>query len=150
MLPVGKFIPNVGPRSGPGWLRSFLPPPRYRLVFGAHDAKRRAVNSSLHASDAGGLNHRVEVSDGIMAEDCARLLRAFFQQRRNQSEKKRPLFSGRPFSALRCFSAYALRRAIPISPRRPEPKSQTAAGTGTALAAGTGTALNSARTSMSS
>jgi len=100
----------VGPRSGPGWLRSVShTTTHYRLVFGAHDPKQRADNSSLHASDAGRLNHRVEVSGGIMAEDCACLLRAFFQQRRNQSKKTATfqwpsIFSAQMFQCLRFTS----------------------------------------------
>lgn len=57
-----------------------------RLVFGAHDPKRGAVNSTLHAFDKDGLNHRVNVTGGVMEDDCACFLRSFFQQRRKQPE----------------------------------------------------------------
>jgi tRNA(Arg) A34 adenosine deaminase TadA len=30
-----------------------------------------------------GVNHRVDVFGGVLAEQCAELLRGFFQQRRN-------------------------------------------------------------------
>ncbi len=53
-----------------------------RLVFGASDPKRGAVNSTTHAFDAQGLNHRVEVSGGVLESECARSLQAFFVQRR--------------------------------------------------------------------
>jgi tRNA(adenine34) deaminase len=53
-----------------------------RLVFGAYDAKRGAAGSQFDAFTAPGLNHRVEVTGGVLAEECAALLQAFFRQRR--------------------------------------------------------------------
>ena len=53
-----------------------------RLVFGAHDPKRGAVSSTVHAFDAEELNHRVDVRGGVMEDACARLLRVFFHARR--------------------------------------------------------------------
>ena len=53
-----------------------------RLVFGARDPKRGAVNSTAHAFEAQGLNHRVEVEGGVMAAECAEVLQGFFRDRR--------------------------------------------------------------------
>jgi tRNA(adenine34) deaminase len=53
-----------------------------RLVFGAHDPKRGAVDSTAHAFEAPGLNHRVEVRGGLLEQQCARRLQAFFRARR--------------------------------------------------------------------
>jgi len=53
-----------------------------RLVFGAYDRKRGAVNSTAHAFDAQGLNHQLEVCGGVLETDCADRLRRFFAARR--------------------------------------------------------------------
>lgn len=53
-----------------------------RLVFGAFDAKRGAAGSQFDAFAAPGLNHRVTVTGGVLAEECAAALQAFFRQRR--------------------------------------------------------------------
>lgn len=54
-----------------------------RVVFGARDPKGGAAGSvfDLLPSDAR-FNHRVEVTAGIMADESAALLRAFFRTRR--------------------------------------------------------------------
>lgn len=54
-----------------------------RLVFGASDPKRGAVNSTTHAFQTQGLNHRVEVCGGVLENDCAARLQAFFRERRS-------------------------------------------------------------------
>ena len=53
-----------------------------RLVFGAYDPKRGAVNSTAHAFDTQGLNHRIEVADGVLQQACGERLQAFFRARR--------------------------------------------------------------------
>lgn len=53
-----------------------------RLVFGAFDVKRGAVCHALALTDAPFLNHRVVWQGGILEEECALLLRAFFKARR--------------------------------------------------------------------
>lgn len=53
-----------------------------RLVFGAFDPKAGAVGSVLTVLNHPQLNHRIEVSAGILAEECGDLLRRFFQSRR--------------------------------------------------------------------
>lgn len=54
-----------------------------RLVFGASDPKRGAVNSTMHAFETQGLNHQVEVCGGVLEADCADRLQAFFRARRS-------------------------------------------------------------------
>ncbi|HFD79601.1 MAG TPA: tRNA adenosine(34) deaminase TadA [Gammaproteobacteria bacterium] len=54
-----------------------------RLVFGATDPKRGAVDSTAKAFETRGLNHRVEVSGGILESECATVLRDFFRERRD-------------------------------------------------------------------
>ena len=53
-----------------------------RLVFGAFDPKAGAVGSVLSVLNHPQLNHRIEVTDGVLAEECGDLLRRFFQSRR--------------------------------------------------------------------
>ncbi len=53
-----------------------------RLVFGAPDPRRGAVNSTTHAFATQGLNHRIEACGGVLEEECARGLQAFFRARR--------------------------------------------------------------------
>jgi tRNA(adenine34) deaminase len=53
-----------------------------RLVYGADDPKGGAVRSCFRLLDHPQLNHRVAVTSGVLAPDCAGLLEAFFASRR--------------------------------------------------------------------
>lgn len=53
-----------------------------RVVFGAFDPKSGAVSSLCRGFELPGLNHRVEISGGVLAEPCGALLREFFSDRR--------------------------------------------------------------------
>jgi tRNA(adenine34) deaminase len=53
-----------------------------RVVFGAYDSKAGAAGSVLNVLDVPQLNHRPQVEAGLLAEDCADLLRSFFAPRR--------------------------------------------------------------------
>jgi tRNA(adenine34) deaminase len=53
-----------------------------RLVYGASDPKAGAVGSLLDLSTDPRLNHRFPVERGLRADECAALLREFFQVRR--------------------------------------------------------------------
>jgi len=53
-----------------------------RLVFGATDPKRGAAGSVLQLAGAEFLNHRIDAEGGVLAEECGRLLNAFFRERR--------------------------------------------------------------------
>lgn len=55
-----------------------------RLVFGAPDPKGGACGSVLNVLAGNVLNHRVEVSGGLRAEESAALLRSFFSHRRQR------------------------------------------------------------------
>ena len=54
-----------------------------RVVFGAFDAKAGAVGSLWDVVRDPRLNHRPEVVSGVLAEDCARVLREFFEAQRS-------------------------------------------------------------------
>ncbi len=53
-----------------------------RVVFGAPDPKAGAAGSVLNVLQVPQLNHRPRVESGLLAEECADLLRAFFAPRR--------------------------------------------------------------------
>ncbi len=53
-----------------------------RLVFGALDPKTGAVGSVLSVLNHPRLNHRIEVTGGVLDEACGKVLRSFFQSRR--------------------------------------------------------------------
>lgn len=54
-----------------------------RLVYGCSDEKGGAVKSLYQLLSDKRLNHQVEVSYGLLEEECALLLRRFFQERRS-------------------------------------------------------------------
>lgn len=53
-----------------------------RLIYGAEDAKAGAVRSCFSLLDHPQLNHRVEVTSGVGAEEAATVLKDFFAARR--------------------------------------------------------------------
>ena len=53
-----------------------------RLVFGVEDPKVGAVRSGYFLLEDDRQNHRVEVTGGVLREDCREVLRRFFQERR--------------------------------------------------------------------
>jgi tRNA(adenine34) deaminase len=52
------------------------------LVYGADDPKAGGVVSQFELLDGHRLNHRVDVTGGVRADESAELLRAFFRLRR--------------------------------------------------------------------
>ncbi len=55
-----------------------------RLVFGARDAKTGAAGSLMNLLQDERLNHQVDVSEGVLAQECGDKLSAFFKMRRAQ------------------------------------------------------------------
>ncbi len=53
-----------------------------RLVFGTDDPKAGAVHSVLEVLNHPRLNHRMEVTSGVLAARCAELLQGFFAEKR--------------------------------------------------------------------
>jgi tRNA(adenine34) deaminase len=53
-----------------------------RVVFGTADPKAGAAGSVLNVLEEPRLNHRPQVESGLLAEECAELLRSFFASRR--------------------------------------------------------------------
>jgi len=52
-----------------------------RLVYGARDEKAGAAGSLWDLVRDRRLNHRLEVIDGVLADECARMLTDFFRSR---------------------------------------------------------------------
>jgi tRNA(adenine34) deaminase len=52
------------------------------VIFGAADPKAGAAGSVFDILAEPRLNHRPDVAGGLLADDCAELLRAFFRSRR--------------------------------------------------------------------
>jgi len=50
-----------------------------RLVYGCANPKAGAVATLYQIPTDTRLNHRMEVTSGVLADECARLLRAFFE-----------------------------------------------------------------------
>lgn len=53
-----------------------------RIVYGAADPKAGVVESVYHLLDDGKFTHRIDVTRGVLGEESAALMRAFFEQRR--------------------------------------------------------------------
>lgn len=64
-----------------------------RLVFGASDAKTGAVGSRFHFFDDYKMNHSLEITGGVLQEECSRKLSAFFQKRREQKKAEKTSLS---------------------------------------------------------
>lgn len=54
------------------------------VVFGAPEPRSGAVVSSARVLETPGLNHRVAVTGGVLAEECRDLMQRFFRDRRAQ------------------------------------------------------------------
>jgi tRNA(adenine34) deaminase len=52
-----------------------------RLVYGAHDPKSGAIQSMMEFP-FGRMNHRMEIRGGVLADECGKILRAFFEKKR--------------------------------------------------------------------
>ena len=59
-----------------------------RFVFGAADLKTGAAGSVTNAFVGTGVNHTVEVTQGVLAEECSQMLSDFFRMRRAQKKQE--------------------------------------------------------------
>jgi tRNA(adenine34) deaminase len=53
-----------------------------RIVYGAPDPKTGACGSVFDLADNPRMNHRIDVTRGVLADDCSALLKRFFAARR--------------------------------------------------------------------
>jgi tRNA(adenine34) deaminase len=55
-----------------------------RIVYGASDPKTGACGSVFDLAAHSKMNHRIEVTGGVLAEECGALLKRFFAARRGR------------------------------------------------------------------
>jgi tRNA(adenine34) deaminase len=60
-----------------------------RVVFGTRDPKAGVVGSLMDLLRDPRLNHRAEVVEGVLAEECSALLKGFFRRLREEREEPR-------------------------------------------------------------
>lgn len=56
-----------------------------RLIYGADDPKAGAVHSALQVVNHPQLNHKMQVTGGVLGQECSELLQSFFRARRNKN-----------------------------------------------------------------
>jgi tRNA(adenine34) deaminase len=59
-----------------------------RLVYGARDERAGAVESRFRVCDTDFLNHRIEVTAGVLEEECREIMQEFFRNRRTDQRMK--------------------------------------------------------------
>ncbi len=57
-----------------------------RLIFGAQDEKAGACGSIFNIAQHTALNHRIEVIQGVMEQECESLMRRFFEGLRGKND----------------------------------------------------------------
>jgi tRNA(adenine34) deaminase len=57
-----------------------------RLVYGAAEPRGGAVQSCFEVLSHADLNHRVQVTSGVLASDCSDVIQSFFAVRRQQAK----------------------------------------------------------------
>lgn len=60
-----------------------------RLVYGAPDERAGAVESHFRVCDTDFLNHRIEVTAGVLEEECREIMQDFFRARRESQNHLR-------------------------------------------------------------
>ncbi|HEX7675612.1 MAG TPA: tRNA adenosine(34) deaminase TadA [Bdellovibrio sp.] len=60
-----------------------------RVVYGATDVKAGAVESLYQVLNDGRLNHQAQITKGVLADECSKILTDFFQSRRDEMKKEK-------------------------------------------------------------
>ena len=60
-----------------------------RLVYGARDERAGAVESRFRVCDTDFLNHRIEITAGVLEEECREIMQDFFRERRQNHLRER-------------------------------------------------------------
>jgi tRNA(adenine34) deaminase len=60
-----------------------------RLVYGARDERAGAVESRFRVCDTDFLNHRIEITAGVLEAECREIMRDFFRERRQHHLRER-------------------------------------------------------------
>ncbi len=58
-----------------------------RLVYGAPDERAGAVVSQFRICDTVSLNHRIEITPGVLESECRAIMQAFFRTRRKSRDE---------------------------------------------------------------
>ena len=66
------------------------------LVYGASEPRAGAIASAANALGNAGLNHRVAVVAGVLEDECAALLTAFFRARRDAPDERSRIIAPPP------------------------------------------------------
>jgi tRNA(adenine34) deaminase len=59
-----------------------------RLVYGARDEQAGAVESRFRICDTDFLNHRIELTSGVLEQECREAIQEFFRARRGNERMK--------------------------------------------------------------
>jgi tRNA(adenine34) deaminase len=59
-----------------------------RVVYGATEPKAGALVSMTRAHELAGLNHRLDVTGGVLEEECREMMQAFFRSRRAEPARE--------------------------------------------------------------
>ena len=59
-----------------------------RLVYGAPDERFGAVDTHFNICTSPDLNHRIEITRGVLADNCRKLIQDFFKAKRKSSESR--------------------------------------------------------------
>jgi tRNA(adenine34) deaminase len=65
-----------------------------RLVYGAPDPKMGCVDTMYELCTDTRFNHRLDVRGGVLVDECAAVLQAFFQARRGDDKPSKPTPNG--------------------------------------------------------
>ena len=60
-----------------------------RLVIGTMDPKAGACGSVCNIASSDSLNHRIDITAGVLEEECSLQLKEFFRSRRNEQNRQR-------------------------------------------------------------
>src|SRR5256886_13176484 len=60
-----------------------------RVIFGCADVRAAAAGTVMNLLQHNALNHRCEITSGVLQDDCAAILQGFFRDRRGAAEQNR-------------------------------------------------------------
>jgi len=65
-----------------------------RVIFGCADPAAGAAGSVINLLQMPTLNHRCDIASGVLAGECAAILRGFFRERRDAGNETGPVGAG--------------------------------------------------------
>ena len=65
-----------------------------RVIFGCADPAAGAAGSVINLLQMPTLNHRCDIASGVLASECAAILRGFFRERRDAGNEAGPVGAG--------------------------------------------------------